>query len=49
MGDLSGILQQESKTVQRIYEHYKKQGDAGRQFSRRLGASQLGKDCDREL
>jgi hypothetical protein len=48
MGNISAVAPQESLTVQKIYEWHKERGD--KQESRGyLGASQLGKECERYL
>ena len=48
MGDLTGLLPTESKTVEKIYEQYKIKGDSetARGY---LGASIIGHNCERYL
>ncbi len=48
MGNLSAFVPSESEVVKRIYAWHKKMGDAEPQRGY-LGASILGKECDREL
>lgn len=48
MGDIDKHLPEQTETVSRIYEHYKKVGDS-QSLRKHLGASEIGGPCERYL
>lgn len=49
MASLKGVLPEESKTVFAIYEHWREKGESNQRPVRTLGASRVGRPCERAL